>query len=148
MPEETKPLSVEERKYYCGDSTCCNREPKHTISWMIRNVPGWAANRIQYGEKQEATIRDLQDKLVICHGTFVGELDGKSMPGTFHDGTDFACPGWWRGHDNGAKGAIKRAEKAEAENKRLTEKLEAIASVPFEPFSAAIAKSAIELEVV
>ncbi len=106
MPDTAKPLSEEERKYYCGDSTCCNGEPKHTIFWMIRNVPGWAANRIQYGEKQEATIRALQAEKAL--------------------------------HD-----ANNRIMIAEAKTERLKEKLEAIASVPFEPFSSAIAKAAI-----
>ncbi len=38
---------------------------------------------------------------------------------------------------------LKSCTNLQAENKRLTEKLEAIASVPFEPFSAAIGKAAI-----
>ena len=68
------------------------------------------------------TIRKLQDQITgmkirlveqekeraICHGTFVGELDGRLLPGDFFDATDGACPGWWRGHDNGAEGAMKR----------------------------------------
>ena len=45
--------------------------------------------------------RHLEKELSICNGTFEGELDGKPVSGTIMDGTDAACPGWWRGHHHG-----------------------------------------------
>jgi len=44
----------------------------------------------------------------ICRGEYKGELDGKPVPGTLFDGTDAACPGWWRGYDHGYEHRIKK----------------------------------------
>ena len=73
-----------------------------------------------------ATIRALQgenEKLqglrAICLGEYIGELDGKPVPGTIHDGTDAACPGWWRGCDHGVEKMEGCAEKAEQERGEL-----------------------------
>ncbi len=143
MPEETKPLQR-------GEFKGIIRLPLYHPDFVERAKIVTALEA--HDEAMRVTIRDLQAKVedlskklvlyehrrTICHGTVVAELDGKPMPGTVYDGTDGACPGWWRGHDNGAEGAMKRAEKtlhdannrimiAEAKTERLTEKLETIA---------------------
>ena len=46
---------------------------------------------------------ELEKQLSICNGTFEGELDGKPVSGTLMDGTDGACPGWWRGQKHGCE---------------------------------------------
>ena len=46
---------------------------------------------------------ELEKQLSICNGTFKGEMDGKPVLGNIMDGTDAACPGWWRGMDYGCK---------------------------------------------
>ena len=52
-----------------------------------------------------------EEQLSICEGRYVGEMDGKPVPGDFFDGTDGCCPGWWRGQDDGVRGAVERIQK-------------------------------------
>lgn len=83
----------------------------------------------------------------ICHGTTRDFLDGKQLPGTWSDGTDAACLGWWRGLDYGCKKMeeklLKRAEAVEAENKRLRKALEAIEDSTYKPHHRRVAKVAL-----
>lgn len=73
-----------------------------------------AAQRIasRYGEQidtRQAENEALEKAQAICHGTTAAMLDGKPLPGNWCDGTDAACPGWWRGMDFGwDKGEEKR----------------------------------------
>ena len=186
MPDDAKPLSESEIKSICAYLSDSSISLPAGDMVSTRELGLVLESAVAFEQRLFATIRELRAAQEICHGTFVDELDGKPVPGTIFDGTDAACPGWWRGHDNGAEGAMKRAEKAEAEigrlldsgsaeaenlkvekkrlvdaleealhdannrimiaeakTERLTEKLEAIASVPFESFSSAIAKAAI-----
>lgn len=67
-------------------------------------------------EGAEACVAELEEQRSICHGTYVGELDGKPVLGNIHDGTDAACPGWWRGQEFGW-------EKGKASEKELVAQL-------------------------
>ncbi len=67
---------------------------------------------------QDERITELEAAKDICHGTTKDFLDGKQLPGDWSDGTDAACPGWWRGLDRGCEKMeeklLKRTEEAEA----------------------------------
>lgn len=52
-------------------------------------------------------LKKLKEEREICRGEFEGDLDGEPVPGTVFDGTDAACPGWWRGQDDGVRGACQ-----------------------------------------
>lgn len=87
----------------------------------------------------ENTIRALQVERAICHGTVKETLDGKPVPGTINDGTDAACPGYWRGHDEGVAGAAKQILKVLDDgkvrnfgSKELTEVVEKIRTLQAE----------------
>ena len=58
-------------------------------------------------KSDKAKIAKLEQARDICHGTTKDMLDGKPMPGNWSDGTDGACPGWWRGQEYGAEIAVK-----------------------------------------
>ncbi|KKN58686.1 hypothetical protein LCGC14_0549780 [marine sediment metagenome] len=56
-------------------------------------------------------LLEKRKKDAICNGTFEGELDGRKLPGTIFDGTDAACPAWFRGCDYGYEKAIEKLKK-------------------------------------
>jgi hypothetical protein len=66
------------------------------------------------------TLRALFADRNICHGTTHDELDGKPLSGNWQDGTDAACPGWWRGHDQAA--AKYQAQREDEEKSRVAER--------------------------
>ena len=61
---------------------------------------------------QEEYIKQLEQAQDICHGTVVETLDGELVPGTIYDGTDGACPGWWRGNDAACIKAIEKLDRS------------------------------------
>jgi hypothetical protein len=75
--------------------------------------------RLATAEARCAKLVRIQD---ICNGTVDETLDGKPTTGTIFDGTDAACPGWWRGHDHGAEGMRKEMENAHATEMALLQK--------------------------
>ena len=54
--------------------------------------------RVKLAEALLENVR-LEREQEACHGTAKDELAGKPLPGNWQDGTDGACPGWWRGQD-------------------------------------------------
>ena len=72
----------------------------------------------------------LEKQLSTCNGTFQGELDGRPAPGTINDGTDAACPGWWRGHDHGCEGMKKKYKKIVAGLLPMTDFLDGLNLLP------------------
>ena len=51
-------------------------------------------------------------RVAICQGKTKDYLNGRLLPGDWNDGTDGACDGWWRGQDNGIRGAVARVRRA------------------------------------
>lgn len=93
---------------------------------MFPYTKSWFEHR-RY-KKRIVVLEAAQD---ICQGTTKDFLNGKQLPGNWSDGTDGACPGWWRGLDYGCEKMnekllkrTKAAEAAEAENAKLREALE------------------------
>ncbi len=85
-----------------------------------------------------AEIKRLNSQREICEGTVVEELNGEPVPGNIYDGTEAACPAYWRGQDNGSEGAMKRVVKLsadilelKADNERLRQwEVECLAALP------------------
>ncbi len=117
MPDETKPLSASEIEAIGAHLSNADIALPKADMVSTQELGRVLESAVAFEQCLFATIRDLQAE--VEHSQRVK----KALQDTLSDHAE-------------------RAEKAEAENKRLTEKLEAIASVPFEPFSAAIAKAA------
>ena len=78
----------------CDDMECVPECDEHAHD---RFCP--VANEGQAFVLLRERIAELEQERIACHGTSNDLLDGKPMPGNWRDGTDSACPGWWRGQD-------------------------------------------------
>ncbi len=90
---------------------------------LWKGIASGVSEKVDTSIERYAQIIDHETGIDICHGTTNDILNGKPLPGDWNDGTDGACPGWWRGHDNGAIGMKKKCDK---EAKKMLATLKAI----------------------
>ena len=80
-------------------------------------------------------IEELEAGKDICRRTTKDYLDGKLLPGNWSDGTDGACPRWWRGLDEGCKKMEEKLLQQLADRDKRIDELEKLARTIYAPES-------------
>jgi len=100
------------------------------LHWQQHDIASLAVaidSAISHATEELRAENERQRKqLIACNGTAEDVLDGVPLPGNWQDGTDGACPGWWRGEAYKHTKTEARITQLEGEIMRLRNLLETL----------------------